>query len=175
VLTARYAVIFIDPDALDRLEAGWWPGGDSMFVNPTSPRLSPVVETTDLGRVSHVSDETDLTGVGDGPDDREAAEQAAQIEAAMAEARARLADVPAEVVVTNHVMGLYELGAIHLSAETPDLVSASLAIDAMAMLVDGLGDRLGDEAQTMRDALANIKLAFVTVKAQTGQSTGGDD
>jgi hypothetical protein len=122
-----------------------------------------------------VSDETDLTGMGDGPDDQEAAEQAAQIEAAMAEARARLADVPAEVVVTNHVMGLYELAAIHLSAETPDLVSASLAIDAMGMLVDGLGDRLGDEAQTMRDALANIKLAFVNVKAQTGQSAPGDD
>lgn len=142
-----------------------------MFVNPTSPRLSPVVETTDLGRVSHVSDETDLMGEGDGPDDQEAADQAAQIEAAMAEARARLADVPAEVVVTNHVMGLYELGAIHLSAQTPDLVSASLAIDAMAMLVDGLGDRLGDEAPTMRDALANIKLAFVSVKAQTGQAS----
>ena len=75
-------------------------------MNPTSPRLSPVVETTDLGRVSHVSDETDLMGAGDGPDDQEAADQAAQIEAAMAEARARLADVPAEVVVTNHVMGL---------------------------------------------------------------------
>ena len=50
-------------------------------------------------------------------------------------------------------------------------MSASLAIDAMAMLVDGLGDRLGDEASTMRDALANIKLAFVSVKAQTGQAS----
>ncbi len=146
-----------------------------MFVNPTSPRLSPVVGTTGLGRVSHVSDETDLTGVGDGPDDQEAADQAAQVEAAMAEARARLADVPAEVVVTNHVMGLYELGAIHLSSETPDLVSASLAIDAMAMLVDGLGDRLGDDAPTMRDALGNIKMAFVGVKAQTGRSIPDDD
>lgn len=121
-----------------------------------------------------MSDETDLMGEGDAPDDQEAADQAAQIEAAMAEARARLADVPAEVVVTNHVMGLYELGAIHLSAETPDLASASLAIDAMAMLVDGLGDRLGQEASTMRDALANIKLAFVGVKAQTGQAAPGD-
>lgn len=114
-----------------------------------------------------MSDETDVTPPAD--------DQAADIEAAMAEARARLADVPAEVVVTNHVMGLYELGAIHLSSETPDLVSAALAIDAMAMLVDGLGDRLGDDAPTMKDALANIKLAFVNVKAQTGQSAPGDD
>ncbi len=93
----------------------------------------------------------------------------------MAEARARLAQVPAEVVVTNHVMGLYELGAIHLSSETPDLVSASLAIDSMAMLVEGLGDRLGDDASAMQDALANIRMAFVSVKAQTGQADGSDD
>ena len=144
-------------------------------TNPTSLRLSPVVETIGLGRVSHVSDETDLMGPDDGPDDQEAADQAAQIEAAMAEARARLADVPAEVVVTNHVMGLYELAAIHLSSDMPDLVSASLAIDAMSMLVDGLGNRLGDDAPTMQDALGNIKMAFVGVKAQTGQSSPDDD
>ena len=34
--------------------------------------------------------------------------------AALEEARERLASVPPEVVVTNHVMGLYELAAIHL-------------------------------------------------------------
>ena len=126
-----------------------------------------------------MSDESDLVGTGDDASDpaaeQAAADQAAQIEAAMAEARARLADVPAEVVVTNHVMGLYELAAIHLSADTPDLVSASLAIDAMSMLVDGLGDRLGDDAPTMQDALANIKMAFVGVKAQTGQTTSTEE
>ena len=93
----------------------------------------------------------------------------------MAEARARLAEVPAEVVVVNHIMGLYELGAIHLSSETPDLVAAQLAIDSMALRVDGLGERLGDDAQTMNDALANIRMAYVSVKAQTGQSAANDD
>ncbi|NNE12609.1 MAG: hypothetical protein HKN41_10260 [Ilumatobacter sp.] len=121
-----------------------------------------------------MTDESDVMSTGDEPagggDD-----QAAEIEAAMAEARARLAEVPAEVVVTNHVMGLYELAAIHLSSDTPDLVSAALAIDAMSAIVDGLGDRLGDDAATMRDALGNIKMAFVGVKAQTGQSASTDD
>lgn len=83
---------------------------------------------------------------------------------AMEDARSRLADVPAEVVVTNHVMGLYELAAIHLSATPPDLEQSALAIDAVACLVDGLGDRLGEEAATMRDALNNIRLAFVQIK-----------
>ena len=63
-------------------------------------------------------------------------------------------------------MGLYELAAIHLSAPTPDLRSAVLAIDAVACLVEGLGDRLGEDAITMRDALANIRLAFVQIKNQ---------
>jgi hypothetical protein len=110
-----------------------------------------------------VSEESDLDRDLDADD---ADDQAAEIEAAMAEARARLADVPAEVVVVNHVMGLYELGAIHLSSPTPDLAAASLAIDAMAMLVEGMGDRLGEDAPTMSDALANIRMAFVGVKAQ---------
>jgi hypothetical protein len=90
----------------------------------------------------------------------------AEADAAMRDARARLAEVPAEVVVTNHVMGLYELAAIHLSADPPDLVQAALAIDSVACLVEGLGDRLGDETPTMRDALNNIRLAFVQIKAQ---------
>lgn len=92
--------------------------------------------------------------------------QLEEAQRAMEEARARLSEVPAEVVVTNHVMGLYELAAIHLSAETPDLHQAALAIDAVACLVDGLGDRLGPDAATMRDALNNIRLAFVQIKGQ---------
>lgn len=95
------------------------------------------------------------------------ADQAAQIEAAMAEARARLADIPPEVVIVNHVMGMYELAAIHLSADEPDLSAAALAIDAMAAVVDRLGERLGDDAPTMNDALANIRMAYVGVKAQS--------
>ena len=98
--------------------------------------------------------------------DQEQLDALAEAEAAMNDARARLAEVPAEVVITNHVMGLYELAAIHLSADPPDLPQAVLAIDAVACLVEGLGDRLGDDAPTMQDALANIRLAFVTIKGQ---------
>jgi hypothetical protein len=111
-----------------------------------------------------VSEESDVTSTG--PDER-VADQLADAERAMADVRSRLAETPAEVVVTNHVMGLYELAAIHLSATPPNLSAASLAIDAVGCLVDGLGDRLGDDAGTMRDALANIRLAFVSVRSQT--------
>ena len=112
-------------------------------------------------------DETEL--------DQDQLDALADAEAAMNDARARLAEVPAEVVITNHVMGLYELAAIHLSADPPDLQQAVLAIDAVACLVEGLDDRLGDDAPTMQDALANIRLAFVTIKGQlTGEPENAD-
>jgi len=85
--------------------------------------------------------------------------------AAMSDSKARIAAVPAEVVVVNHVMGLYELAAIHLTGEPPRLQDAALAIDAMACLVEGLGDRLGDDAVTLTEALSNLRLAFVQIKA----------
>lgn len=85
-------------------------------------------------------------------------------EATLAEARQRVAETPANVVVVNHVMGLYELAAIHLSADPPRLDQAALAIDAVACLVDGIGPRLGEEHATLCDALANIRLAFVQIK-----------
>lgn len=145
-----------------------------IFRSQLAPlRLScqPVAKATDLDRLAQVSDETDVSSTDEGFPE---ADQAAEIEAAMAEARARLAEVPAEVVVTNHVMGLYELAAIHLSSSTPDLVSASLAIDSMAMLVEGLGDRLGDDAPTMQDALANLRMAFVGIKAQANEPSNDE-
>ena len=54
------------------------------------------------------------------------------------EVRRQLAQVPPEVVVANHAMGLYELAAIHLSQDPPSAPAAALAIDAMGALVDGL-------------------------------------
>jgi hypothetical protein len=83
---------------------------------------------------------------------------------ALDDVRAKIGSVPAEVVVVNHVMGLYELAAIHLSATPPRLADAALAIDAVACLIEGLGTRLGDEHTTLVDALANIRLAFVQIK-----------
>jgi hypothetical protein len=88
-------------------------------------------------------------------------EASAETLEAMAEARRRISEVPASVVITNHAMGLFELAAIHLSDEPPRLDDARLAIDALGHLVDGLGDRLGEHHETIAAALANIRLVFV--------------
>jgi hypothetical protein len=83
----------------------------------------------------------------------------------ISEIRDRLASVPAEVVVGNHAMGLYELAAIHLLRQPPAFEEASLAIDALGALLDGLPGRLGEHEETLRDALGQIRLTFVQVKA----------
>jgi hypothetical protein len=88
-----------------------------------------------------------------------------QLRAEMDEARRRLSEVPAAQVVANHAMGLFELAAIHLSQEPPNLAEAAVAIDAMAALVDSVGDRLGPNASVLRDALAQIRMAFVQLKS----------
>jgi hypothetical protein len=97
-------------------------------------------------------------------DDDDLTSQAQAVEEELAEARKRLMEVPVEVVVVNHAMGIYELAAIHLSSQPPDLTGAALAIDAFACLVEGLDERLGPEVTTLRDALSQIRLAFVQIK-----------
>jgi hypothetical protein len=120
-----------------------------------------------------VSDTADVGGARSGGDGDEAQGEEldeSAIRAQIDEARARVAEVPAELIVTNHAMGLYELAAIHLAGSPPDLGSAALAIDGFACLVEGLGDRLGPDAATLRDALAQIRLAFVQIKGSVAAS-----
>jgi hypothetical protein len=93
------------------------------------------------------------------------ADRLAEAAAEMAEVRRQLAQVPAVQVVANHIMGLYELGAIHLSQSPPQFSEATLAIDAMAAVIDGLNGRLDELEPTLKDALAQIRLAFVQLKA----------
>ena len=125
-----------------------WPGGSALRA------ATPLRDELSADTIPQVSSEDTESLVEDAQN-------------ALNDARARLAEVPAETVVVNHVMGLYELAAIHLGAEPPRLGEASLAIDAVACLVEGLGDRLGPEIGTLTVALSNIRLAFVQIKAAT--------
>ena len=83
----------------------------------------------------------------------------------MAEVRQQLLQVPASTVVANHAMGLYELAAIHLSSQPPNLGEGRVAIDAMAGVVEGLEGRLGENEPVLRDALAQLRLAFVQLQS----------
>ncbi len=79
----------------------------------------------------------------------------------MAEARQGILDADPAAIVANHAFGLYELAAIHITSDDPDLQAARLAIDALAALVETLGNRLDESEVTLREALHNIRLAYV--------------
>lgn len=81
----------------------------------------------------------------------------------MAELRAQLARTPAETVIANHAYGLFELAALHLSLEHPQLDQARLAIDALGYLLDGMGDRLGAEVEELSSGLAQLRMAYVQI------------
>ena len=133
----------------------WTPGGEHP-VDPSSSPQDPPVDPS-LEALS--------------PEDREKAEAMAREMAAVQE---QLASAPASVVVANHLMGFYELAAIHLSQRPPNLSEASVAIDALAAVVDTLPGRLGEAEATMRDALHQIRLAYVAVEKAMREAVADD-
>jgi hypothetical protein len=92
--------------------------------------------------------------------------QAEAMMAEMADAQKRIAETPAAEVVANHLMGFYELGAIHLSQQPPNFSDASLAIDALGAALDKVGDQLGDNGKVLSEALGQIRMAFVQLQDQ---------
>ncbi len=93
--------------------------------------------------------------------------------AALREVHAKLVATPVEDVIANHALGIWQLALVHLGVVTPpdeqgrlpapDLPAAGLAIDAMAALVEGLGERLGVHEPVLRDALGQAQMLFVEV------------
>jgi hypothetical protein len=74
---------------------------------------------------------------------------------------AALRDAPADIIVGNHLYHLLQLATIHLSADDPDLDAASLIIDAAAAMISAVGDRLGEPALLLRQAVSEIQSAYV--------------
>jgi hypothetical protein len=100
------------------------------------------------------------------------------MEAELAAVQRELAETPAAVVVANHCIGLFQLAALHLNQQPPNLSEGRIAIDAMAALVEGLEGRLGDQEQPLKDALGQLRLAFVQLSggaAQPGPDAPDDE
>lgn len=139
----------------------WTPGGEHPVDPDAAPSAPSAPSPTDADPLAGLSDEE--------------REQAQAMAAEMAAARQRVLEAPADMVVANHAMGLYELAAIHLSEEDPDLVAARLAIDAMGQLVEGLSGRLGEAETTLKDALTQLRMAFVQLSEQAEAGEAPED
>ncbi len=83
--------------------------------------------------------------------------------ARMAELSEQMANTPAEVIIANHAYGLFELAALHLARQPPQLEAARLAIDGFAALVEGMAGRLGEGEHQLVDGLAQLRMAYVEI------------
>lgn len=152
----------------------WTPGGEHEIPRDTPPADSPQPA---VGAPTGLDPEMEDAIAASLPDgitlDDLSPEQLAQAEAAvkeMAAVREQLVSAPAANVVANHAMGLFELAALHLSQQQPNFSEATLAIDAMAAIVEGLGDRLGDAEPTLQEGLQQLRMTYVQLKNQTGDA-----
>ena len=135
----------------------WTPGGEHKVEPPGKTSGSPGAPGGSSGQ-----DAPHRTG----PGTTAGASQAEQPdEAELDEVRKQLLDAPVEVVVANHAYGLFELAALHLSAQPPRLDKARLAVDALGALIEGLAGRLGNVEPALMEALAQIRLAYVQISA----------
>ncbi len=113
---------------------------------------------------------------GDVPDlTPEEQEHLEAMQAQMEQVQAQLLAAPAAVVVVNHAMGLSGLAALHLMQQEPKLPEASVAIDALGALVDGMQGRLGEDEATVREALAQLRAAYLEIRSRQEGDKGSAD
>ncbi len=148
----------------------WTPGGEHP-VEPTPPQ--PPGQADPAPPDSGLDDEI-AAALPEGvrlddlsPEERGRAEEMIR---EMAAARERLVTTPAAVVVANHAMGLYELAALHLSQQEPNFAEATIAIDGLAAIVEGLKGRLGEAEPTLTEGLDQLRMGFVQLKSQTADA-----
>ncbi|MDQ6727692.1 MAG: hypothetical protein M3066_16220 [Actinomycetota bacterium] len=87
-----------------------------------------------------------------------------EMRAEMLAMQEQLLRTPAAVVVANHGIALLELAAVHLGQEPPRLADASVAIDALSGILDAVGPRMGENEAPLRQALHQLRMAFVEAK-----------
>jgi uncharacterized protein with GYD domain len=135
----------------------WTPGGER-----------EIKKTADPNPPSDAQEMPELT-----PEQRQQAEEMAK---QLTEAREQILGTGVNEILANHAMGIYELAAIHLTADEPNLEETKLAIDALGHLIEGLDGRLGENEATLKEALHQIRLGFVARSkdmAQAADSTEG--
>jgi hypothetical protein len=144
----------------------WTPSGEHPVERPGRP--APDATSSSPQDAPTEPPQSDPTSLDDlSPEERAQAEEfARQVDSA----RRQLLDAPAGSVVGQQALQFYELAALHLSQPQPKLDDARVAVDAFAAVVTGLGPRLGEAEQPLRQALNQIQLAFVEVSRSAGGS-----
>lgn len=134
----------------------WTPSGEHQVDREPSQPAGPSGATA--------PDEDGTPSLEDLPPEQRA--QAEEMARQMDEARDRMLQMPAGVVIGQQALQFYELAAVYLSQDTPRLADAQTAIDAFAAVVEKLESRLGEAEDPLRQALNQIQLAYVETAKQ---------
>ena len=85
----------------------------------------------------------------------------------MMRVRREVAATPAAEMLTNYLMRFFDLATIYLESEPPAFAEAATVIEAFRCVLDGIGDRLGENEPLLREALGQLQMIFVQVKNAT--------
>ena len=96
-----------------------------------------------------------------------------ELEAELRAMQEQMLRTPATVVVANHCIGLVELAALHIGQQPPNLADAQVAIDALGGMLDAVGGRMGENGAALRQALNQMRMAYVEAKNAVARA-GGD-
>jgi len=91
-----------------------------------------------------------------------------ELQAELRAMQEQMVRTPAPVVVANHCIGLVELAALHLGQNPPNLSDAQVAIDALSGILDAVGSRMGENGPPLRQALNQMRMAFIEAKTAAG-------
>jgi hypothetical protein len=80
----------------------------------------------------------------------------------------QLRATPVEIILGNYVFHLIQLAAVHLAATPAQLPQAQLTIDVVAAMLKAGDERLGENVELYRNALAEVQQLYV--RAASGSS-----
>ena len=143
----------------------WTPDGERPVSRDSAPAAEPepaAASGSDPLRAAAAALGLDLDAMTE--------EDRAQLEAELAEmmqVRRQVAATPAAEMLTNYLMRFFDLATIYLEAEPPAFGEAATVIEAFRSVLEGVGDRLGENEPLLQEALGQAQMVFVQVKNAT--------
>ncbi len=134
----------------------WTPGGEKPIPQAEPEPAPPPASDEQLQRSADTADPTEAEA-------RELAELMA--------IQAQILATPCAMVVADHCMSLYELAALYLSPDPPQLGDARVAIDSLAALIDVLGSNLGEHEAALKQGLSQLRNGWVAAQDRLVKST----
>ncbi len=78
-------------------------------------------------------------------------------------AQDRLLGTGSATLISNHAYGMFELAALYLAQQPPQIEDARLAIDALRGVLEATTGRLEENESSLSEGLRQLQLAYLAV------------